>query len=124
MALSIEEQEKVNNYTFSYELVYQRIVKFYKTIAADWQFLSVTERIKYSPDPNVDITLTFAYINSLPDESDDLFFVLDFVHLVKSSKDTEKLLEFAYHIKDENGIKLGMYAEYLLRQFEIVASFK
>ena len=124
MALSIEEQEKVNNFTFSYQEVYRRIVKFYKTLAADWLLMNVAEKSKYSFYPTVDITLTFPYINSLPDESDDLFFVLGVAHLVKSSKDLDTLLEFAYHLKDEHGIKLGMYAEYLLRQFEIVASFK
>jgi hypothetical protein len=124
MALSNEEQEKVDNFTFSYQETYRRIAVFYKTLAADWQVMTVVEKSKYSFYPQVDISLTTPYINSLPDESDDLFFVLDVAQLVKSSKERDKLLEFAYHIKDVHGIKLGMYAEYLLKQFEILNSFK
>ena len=120
MALSNEEKEKVDNFTFSYQETYRRIIEFYKTFAADWQVMTVTEKTKYSFYPHVDISLTFPYITSLPDESDDLFFVLGVAHLVRSSKTSDKLLEFAYHLKDEHGIKLGMYAEHLIKHFQII----
>ena len=117
MALSKEEKENVDNFTFSFQETYRRIAKFYKTLATNWQVMTVTEKTKYSFYPHVNISLTFPYITSLPDESDDLFFVLGVAHLVRSSQSRDKLLEFAYHFKDENGIKLGMYAEYLIIQF-------
>jgi hypothetical protein len=123
MGLSREEKEKVDNYTFSYQETYRRIAEFYKTLATDWHIMTVAEKSKYRFYPSVDITLTFPYINSLPDESDDLFFVLGVAHLIRSSQKNDKMLEFAYHIKDEHGIKLGMYAEYLIKQFQIIDSF-
>jgi len=124
MALLQNDQEKVDKFTFSYEESYLRIVKFYKKLAADWQIMTLEEKQKLQFYPRVNISLTTPYINSLPDESCNIFFVLAVAQLIRSSKKNEKQLEFAYHIKDEYGIKLGMYAEYLLKQFQIIDSFK
>jgi hypothetical protein len=123
MALSKEEKEKVDNFTFSYQETYRRIAEFYKSLAADWQVMTMAEKSKYSFYPQVDISLTTPFINSLPDESDDIFYVLGIAHLIRSSQKNDKMLEFAYHMEDEHSIKLGMYAEYLIKQFQIIDSF-
>ncbi|MEI6752819.1 MAG: hypothetical protein WCK78_06600 [Paludibacter sp.] len=124
MALSSTiEQEKVDNFTFSYQEVYRRIVKFYKQYWADWQSMSSVEKSICLSNGGCDFSLSTAFINDLADESDDLFYVLEIVGLVRSSKRNDRL-ESGFHMKDEHGIKLGMYAEYLLKQFEIISLSK
>jgi hypothetical protein len=119
MAIFLKDQEKVDKFTFSYQETYSRIAKYYKDYVIAWNNMSPSEKANCH-----DVSLTTSYINSLPDESDDLFFVLEVAQLVRSSHKADKLLEFAYHITDKHSIKLGMYAEYLLKQFQIINSFK
>ena len=120
---STKEQEKVDNFTFSHQEAYCRIVKFYKQYLADWQNMSTEEKTKRLSNRGFDVSLSSTFINCLPVESDDLFFVLEIAHLIRSSQVNDKMLEFAYHIEDEHGIKLGMYAEYLIKQFQIIDSY-
>lgn len=124
MALtSQQEQEKVSNFTFSFQETYRRMVKFYKAYLNEWQNLSNEERTQRLGSRGYDVNQSAPFILALPDESNDLLYVLEIARLVRSSKYDEKCLEFAYHKEDEYGIKLGMYAEYLLKQFEILKDF-
>lgn len=123
MALSQLEQEKVDQFTFSYLETYRRMVKFYKDYLNEWQNLSNDERTQRLGSRGFDVNQSAPFILALPDESNDLLYVLEIAQLVRSSNYKEKCLEFAYHKVDEYGIKLGMYAEYLLKQFEILKGF-
>jgi len=118
MALNPTEREMAEQLCLSHHDVYARVYSFYKKFMENWSKMSDEERAHHYPTLKIDQKVVEVLTISLPTQSDDLFLLLNLSKEIVSGK-----LEFGYHLTDEEGIKLGQYAHYILSQYAMLNSF-
>ena len=118
MALNPTERELAAKLCLSHCDLYGRVYTFYKQFMDKWSKMSDEERGHHFPTLKINQKAVEALTISLPTQTDDLFLVLNFLKEVESGQ-----LEFGYHLSDEEDIKLGQYAHYILSQYAMLNSF-